>query len=98
MGQLVDRLEGLVRGLGAPDDLHQLHHGGGVEEVHPDELVRPLGGGGDGGDGDGGGVGCLLYTSPLPGEIEAAESQLDIDAMVEAAYQGIERIKLDYQG
>ena len=47
---------------------------------------------------------CTVFTPrhprlrPLPGEIEAAESLLDIDAMVEAAYQGIERIKLDYQG
>ena len=39
-GQVADGVEGLVRGLGATDDLHQLHDGGGVEEVHADELVR----------------------------------------------------------
>ena len=53
-GQLADGVIGLLGGVDAPDDLHQLHHSSGIEEVHPDEAVGPLGGGGDGGDGDGG--------------------------------------------
>ena len=56
-GAVPNGLEGLVGGVGAADDLNQLHDGGGVEEVHADEAVSALGGGGDGGDGDGGGVG-----------------------------------------
>ena len=43
--------------MGAPDDLHQLHDGGGVKEVHADDLLGALGDGADLGDGDGGGVG-----------------------------------------
>ena len=46
---------------------------------------------------------CTVFTPrhprlrPLPGEIEAAESKLDVEAMVEEAFRGIERVKLDYQ-
>ena len=39
-----------------------------------------------------------INLRPLPGEIEAAEAKLDVEAMVEEAFQGIERVKLDYQG
>ena len=56
-GQIPNGGKGRVRGLGPADHFHQLHHGGGVEEVHPDEPVLPLGRRGDGGDRDGGGVG-----------------------------------------
>ena len=42
--------------MGAPDDLYQLHHSGGVKEVHADEFFGALGGRGDGGDGDRRGV------------------------------------------
>src|SRR5699024_778176 len=38
-GQVPDGVEGLIGGVSAPDDLHQLHDGSGVEEVHTDELV-----------------------------------------------------------
>lgn len=44
---------------------------------------------------------CTVFTPrhprlrPLPGEIEAAEAELDIDAMVAQAVEGIERIKID---
>ena len=47
---------------------------------------------------------CTVFTPrhprlrPLPGEIEAAEAKLDVEAMVEEAFRGIERVKLDYQG
>ena len=43
---------------------------------------------------------CTVFTPrhprlrPLPGEVEAAEQALDIDAMVQAAVEGIERIKV----
>ena len=37
--QLIDGVEGLLSGVGAPDDLHQLHAGHGVEEVHADDGV-----------------------------------------------------------
>ena len=35
-----------VAGLQAPDDFHQGHHGHGVEEVHANETVSTLSGGG----------------------------------------------------
>ena len=41
---------------------------------------------------------CTVFTPrhprlrPLPGEVEAAESKLDIEGMVRAAVEGIERI------
>ena len=44
---------------------------------------------------------CTVFTPrhprlrPLPGEVEAAEAVLDIDAMVQAAVDGIERIKIE---
>ena len=44
---------------------------------------------------------CTVFTPrhprlhPLPGEVEAAEALLDIDALVDAAVEGIERIKID---
>jgi len=43
---------------------------------------------------------CTVFTPrhprlhPLPGEIETAEAGLDIDGMVEAAFQGIERVRI----
>ena len=43
---------------------------------------------------------CTVFTPrhprlrPLPGEVELAESKLDIDAMVQAAVDGIERIRV----
>ena len=43
---------------------------------------------------------CTVFTPrhprlrPLPGEVELAESKLDIDAMVKAAVDGIERIRV----
>ena len=54
-GQVVGELEHLGSGVDAPDDLHQLHAGHGVEEVHADDgvlqILAHLG------DGQGGGVG-----------------------------------------
>ncbi|MBS6217571.1 MAG: tRNA 4-thiouridine(8) synthase ThiI [Clostridiales bacterium] len=44
---------------------------------------------------------CTVFTPrhprlrPLPGEIEAAEAELDVEAMVAQAVEGIERIKID---
>ncbi|NCE63950.1 tRNA 4-thiouridine(8) synthase ThiI [Pseudoflavonifractor sp. 524-17] len=44
---------------------------------------------------------CTVFTPrhprlrPLPGEIEAAEAKLDIDALVQAAVEGIERVRVD---
>lgn len=44
---------------------------------------------------------CTVFTPrhprlhPLPGEVEAAEALLDIDALVDAAVEGIEHIKID---
>ena len=43
---------------------------------------------------------CTVFTPrhprlrPLPGEVEAAEAKLDIDSMVKAAVEGIERIRV----
>ena len=43
---------------------------------------------------------CTVFTPrhprlrPLPGEVEAAEAKLDIEAMVQAAVDGIERIQV----
>lgn len=43
---------------------------------------------------------CTVFTPrhprlrPMPGEVEAAEAKLDIDAMVQAAVDGIERIQV----
>ena len=37
LGQLIDEIEGLLGGVGAADDLHQLHAGHGIEEVHTDD-------------------------------------------------------------
>ena len=45
--ELGDRAGGLVRGLAAADDLHELQHGHRVEEVHADDLVRPVRRGGE---------------------------------------------------
>ena len=44
---------------------------------------------------------CTVFTPrhprlrPLPGEIEEAEAALDIDALVQEAYDGIERIQVN---
>ena len=43
---------------------------------------------------------CTVFTPrhprlrPLPGEVELAEEKLDIDAMVQQAVDGIERIRV----
>ena len=43
---------------------------------------------------------CTVFTPrhprlrPLPGEVEAAEANLDIEAMVQAAVDGIERVQV----
>ena len=39
LGEVVDEVEGLLRGVGAADDLNELHAGHGVEEVHADDGV-----------------------------------------------------------
>ena len=39
LGQLVNEIKGLLGGVGSADDLHQLHGGHGVEEVHSDDGV-----------------------------------------------------------
>ena len=44
---------------------------------------------------------CTVFTPrhprlrPMPGEVEAAEQTLDIDAMVKAAVDGIERVQVN---
>ena len=49
-------LEGFVRSLQAPDNFDELHHWHWVHEVHPDDLLGPVGGSCEFGDGNGGGV------------------------------------------
>ena len=39
LGEVVDEVEGLLRSVGAADDLNELHAGHGVEEVHADDGV-----------------------------------------------------------
>ena len=39
LGELVDEIEGLLRGVRAADDLNELHAGNGIEEVHTDDGV-----------------------------------------------------------
>ena len=36
LGQVIDEVEGLLGGVGTPDDFHQLHAWHGVEEMHAD--------------------------------------------------------------
>ncbi len=44
LGEVDRRLERLLRGLVALDDLDQPHHGGGIEVVEADHLLGPQGG------------------------------------------------------
>ena len=39
LGEVVDEVEGLLRGVGTADNLNELHAGHGVEEVHADDGV-----------------------------------------------------------
>ena len=39
LGEVVDEVEGLLRGVSAADNLNELHAGHGVEEVHADDGV-----------------------------------------------------------
>ena len=57
LGHGLAGLNGVLGGVIGVDDLHQLHGGHGAEEVHAQELLRPLRGGSQLRDAQGGGVG-----------------------------------------
>ena len=64
--QLVDDVEGLLSGVGTADDLHKLHAGNGIEEVHADdgvlEAVAHLGDRQRGGVGSEDGLGLAQFV------------------------------------
>ena len=92
LGQVIDKIKGLVGGVDAPDDLHQLHGGHGVEEVHADQgvlqTVSHVGDGQGRGVGGKGGIGLadivqlheqlLLDVHVL---LDALDDQIDVGGL-----------------
>ena len=69
------------------DYFQRLHPGGTMTENNLQQAMLP--------------EGCTVFTPrhprlrPLPGEIEAAEANLDIEALVDEAVKNIERIQVN---